>query len=43
METTTLFAAEKTTERAFGEGAIVLDLCIMTWKEEYGYSPPVTT
>ena len=43
METTTLSAATKTTERAFGEGAIVLDLCTMTEKEKYGYSHHATT
>ena len=43
METTTLFAAEKTTERAFGEGAIVLDLCTLIEKEEYGYNPHAMT
>ena len=43
METTTLSAAEKTIERAFGGGANVLDPCTLTEKEEYGYSPHVTT
>ena len=38
METTTLSAATKTIERAFGEGASVLDLCIMTLKDVYLYS-----
>ena len=38
METTTLSAAEKTIERTFGEGASVLDLCIMTLKDVYLYS-----
>ena len=43
METTTLSAATKTTERAFGESASVLDLCTLTEKEEYGYTHPATT
>lgn len=43
METTTLSAATKTIERAFGESASVLDLCTLIEKEEYGYSHPVTT
>lgn len=43
MEATTLSTVTKTIERAFGEGACVLDLCTMTEKEKYGYSPPVTT
>ena len=43
METTTLSAVTKTIERAFGEGASVLDLCTMTEKEEYGYTHPATT
>ena len=38
METTTLSAATKTTERAFGESASVLDLCTMTLKDVYLYS-----
>lgn len=38
METITPFIAPKTIERAFGEGASVLDLCTMTEKEKYGYS-----
>ena len=33
----------KTIERAFGEGASVLDLCTMTEKEKYGYSPHAMT
>ena len=43
METTTPSIVTKTTERAFGEGACVLDLCTTMKKEECGYSPPVTT
>ena len=43
METTTLSAATKTIERAFGEGASVLDLRTLTEKEEYGYTHPATT
>ena len=43
METTTLSAATKTIERAFGESASVLDLRTMTEKEEYGYTHPGTT
>ena len=43
METTTPSAVEKTIERAFGEGACVLDICTMTEKDVYGYSPHVTT
>ena len=38
METTTPSTVTKTTERAFGEGASVLDLCIMTLKDVYLYS-----
>ena len=38
METTTLSAATKTIERAFGESASVLDLCTLIEKEEYGYN-----
>lgn len=43
METTTPSIGTKTTERAFGEGASVLDLCTLTEKEEYGYTHPATT
>ena len=43
METLTPSIGTKTTERAFGESASVLDLCTMTEKEKYWYSPPVTT
>ena len=43
METTTPSTVEKTIERAFGEGASVLDLCTLTEKEEYGYTHPATT
>ena len=38
MEAITSSTVTKTIERAFGEGASVLDLCTMTEKEEYGYS-----
>ena len=38
METIIPSIATKTIERAFGEGASVLDLCTLTEKEEYGYS-----
>ena len=37
METTTLSAVTKTIERAFGEGASVLDLCTLIEKEKCGY------
>ena len=43
METTTPSIVTKTIERAFGEGASVLDLFTLTEKEEFGYSHPVTT
>ena len=43
METITPSTVAKTTERAFGEGASVLDLCTLTEKEEYGYSPHAMT
>lgn len=38
MEAITSSTVTKTIEIAFGEGAIVLDLCTMTEKEKYGYS-----
>lgn len=43
METLTPSIGTKTTERAFGEGASVLDLCTLTEKEEDGYTHPGTT
>ena len=43
METITPSTVTKTTERAFGESASILDLCTMTEKEEYGYNHPATT
>ena len=43
MEATTPSTVTKTTERAFGESASVLDLCTMTEKEKYGYTPHATT
>ena len=43
METITPSTVTKTTERAFGESASVLDLCTMTEKEKYGYSHHFTT
>ena len=43
METITQSTVTKTTEKAFGESASVLDLCTMTEKDVYGYSPHVTT
>ena len=43
MGTTTLSTVTKTTERAFGEGASVLDLCTLTEKEVHGYSLHDTT
>ena len=42
METTTLSAAEKTIERAFGESASILDLHTTMKKEEYGYNHHAT-
>ena len=43
METITPSIVTKTTERAFGESASVLDLCTTIEKEKYGYTHHVTT
>lgn len=43
METLTPSIGTKTTERAFGEGASVLDLRTTIKKEEYGYNHPFKT
>ena len=43
METLTPSIGTKTTERAFGEGASVLDLRTTIKKKEYGYIHPGTT
>ena len=43
METLTPSIGTKTTERAFGEGASVLDLRTTIKKKEYGYIHPFKT